>query len=157
MRSLLPICPDAASAEALRSIAADLGFITGPDIRASIAACPGVPACASGHIAARQVAEEAARLLADDAAHLPPIHVSGCAKGCARPTKSAITVVGVESGAALVVDGTSRAKPLAYTSGDGLAGAVAAAARAYRRETAARGLPDTRLARIAAAFEEGHR
>jgi precorrin-3B synthase len=157
LRSLLPICPDTTSTERLRTIAAELGFITGEDIRASIAACPGAPACASGRIAARRIAEEVAGLLGDDAAHLPPIHVSGCAKGCARPAPAAITVVGVDSGAALVVDGTSRAKPLAYRSGNGLAEAVAAAARAYRRETGARGLPDAALAHIAAAFGERHR
>jgi precorrin-3B synthase len=156
MRSLLPICPDAASAEHLRAVAADLGFITGPDIRASIAACPGTPACASGHIAARHVAEKVSSLLADDAAHLPPIHVSGCAKGCARPAPAAITIVGVESGAALVVDGTSRAHPLAYRSCDGLASAIAAAAKAYRGEArpAPAGLPQAALARIAVAFGE---
>ncbi len=154
-RSLFPICPDTASAHSLRAIAAEHGFITGPDIRASIAACPGAPACASGYISARQVAEEVSSLLADDAAHVPPIHVSGCAKGCARPAPAAITVVGVDSGAALVVDGTSRAEPLAYRSGNGLAEAVAAAARARRRETGQGGLPHAALVGIAAAFEEG--
>lgn len=158
MRCLLAICPDAASAESLRSITADFGFITADDVRSSIAACPGGPACASGHIAARQIAEAVASLLADDAAALPSIHISGCAKGCARPAAAALTVVGVESGAALVVDGTSRAKPLAYRPGDGLAAAVAAAADAYRETpTGAKGLSDASLTRIAAAFRERHR
>lgn len=159
LRGLLAICPGNASSLGLRAVAANLGFITGDDVRTAIAACPGAPACAAGRIATRAVAEEAARLLAGHASTLPAIHVSGCAKGCARPAAAAITVVGVESGGALVVDGTTRATPVAYTNSEELASAIAATVRAYQRETPADGggLPAAAHARIAAAFEERDR
>ena len=89
---------------------------TPTDPRTAISACPGAPACASGHIAARELAAAVAPDLADllDAAlHL---HISGCAKGCAHPGKAALTLVGSEIGAGIVVDGTARDRPLAYTA-----------------------------------------
>ena len=64
------------------------GFITDAlDPRRSIAACPGAPACASGQAPARA---DAARLAAKGIGN---IHVSGCAKGCARP-RAGLTLVG---------------------------------------------------------------
>ena len=61
-----------------------------------IAACPGAPACMHGH---RRVRDDATRW----AAMLPEgdgviLHVSGCAKGCARPTATAATVTATDDG-----------------------------------------------------------
>jgi len=39
------------------------------------------------------------------------LHVSGCAKGCAQPGRSAITLVGTAGGLDLVRDGTTRDPP----------------------------------------------
>ncbi|MFI0846487.1 precorrin-3B synthase [Mesorhizobium sp. IMUNJ 23232] len=127
-RSLLPICPSLEAARALREQAAKLGFVTGPaDMRRSIVACPGAPACASGKITARAIADEVARSL-PPSAHDLSIHISGCEKGCARQSAADITIVGDENGAGLVVHGTTKSKPLAYRSADGLAEAIAVVA-----------------------------
>ncbi len=84
------------------------GLIADPgDARLGIAACPGSPACASGHIAARAIAEQLAALghgLFDNSL---AVHVSGCPKGCARPAPADLTFVGHEEGVDLIVAGTA--------------------------------------------------
>lgn len=151
-RRLLLICPSNKVADSVRTIAAALGFLTDPaDPRGKIAACPGAPACASGKIAARAIAEEVAAALAETRLS---IHISGCEKGCARQAPADITIVGGENGAGLVVDGTPKAKPLAYRSATGLPQAIAAVARvlAHRRAAA---LTQEEKARLTAAFGQG--
>ncbi|HEV2504711.1 MAG TPA: precorrin-3B synthase [Mesorhizobium sp.] len=100
----------------LQQAATTLGFVTGPtDPRLHIAACPGEPACASGRMATRVIAETVAAShpgLFDGSFTL---HVSGCAKGCAHPAMAALTLVGGENGAGLVVDGTAKALPPRYS------------------------------------------
>jgi precorrin-3B synthase len=63
------------------------------DARLSVIACPGAPACAS----ATTPTQDDALALAPLARALSPVgvalHVSGCAKGCARPIPSAVTLV----------------------------------------------------------------
>ncbi|WP_224545451.1 precorrin-3B synthase [Mesorhizobium sp. CA16] len=115
----------------LQSSAAALGFVTDPaDPRTRIAACPGTPACASGRIATRAIAETIAKESADLLDTSLTLHVSGCAKGCAHPGTAALTLVGDENGAGLVVDGTAKALPAAYRPGydaaRGVAGILAA-------------------------------
>jgi precorrin-3B synthase len=102
----------------LQAIAAGLGLVTDPaDPRTRIAACPGAPACASGMIAARDVAAEIANAVGPDLDPTLSLHVSGCAKGCAHPGRAALTVVGDEKGAAFVVDATAKGLPATYTAG----------------------------------------
>lgn len=100
----------------LQQAARGLGFVTeAGDPRLHIAACPGEPACASGRIATREIAEMVA---SNHAALLDgsfTLHVSGCAKGCAHPATAALTLVGGENGAGLVVDGTAKALPRRYS------------------------------------------
>ncbi|MBZ9858230.1 precorrin-3B synthase [Mesorhizobium sp. CA12] len=115
----------------LQSSAAALGFVTDPaDPRTRIAACPGTPACASGRIATRAIAETIAKESADLLDASLSLHISGCAKGCAHPGTAALTLVGDENGAGLVVDGTAKALPAAYRPGydaaSGVAGILAA-------------------------------
>jgi precorrin-3B synthase len=115
----------------LQSSAATLGFVTSPtDVRTRIAACPGTPACASGRIATRAIAETVAKQSADllDASLI--LHISGCAKGCAHPGPAALTLVGDENGAGLVVDGTAKALPAGYRPGYDAARGVAGIAMA---------------------------
>jgi precorrin-3B synthase len=96
---------------ALTTEAERLGFIVrADDPRRHIAACPGKPACASGLIAARALATEIARQL-PLSREIAAIHVSGCAKGCAHPAPTALTVVGTERGCGIVRDGSARATP----------------------------------------------
>lgn len=100
----------------LQQAASTLGFVTETaDPRLHIAACPGEPACASGLLATREIAETIA---SDHAGMLDgsfTLHISGCAKGCAHPATAALTLVGDENGAGLVVDGTAKALPPRYS------------------------------------------
>ncbi|RUX29457.1 precorrin-3B synthase [Mesorhizobium sp. M7A.F.Ca.US.011.01.1.1] len=137
----------------LQHTAATLGFVTSPtDPRTRIAACPGTPACASGRIATRDIAET----IAAENADIPDftLHISGCAKGCAHPGPATLTIVGGENGAGLVVNATARALPAGYRPGYDAArgiGRVAAMIRGtrYQGETAAACL--TRLGPVAIA------
>jgi len=93
---------------ALIEAAAALGFITDaadPRLRAS--ACIGNEGCASGHIAARRLAAELAPLM-PAGQHL---HVSGCAKGCAHPRPSDVTLIGRDDGIGLVFAGRAGDTP----------------------------------------------
>jgi len=68
-----------------------------------IEACPGAPACASATVDTRS---EARRLAAMGIAGT--IHVSGCAKGCARSAPADLTLVGRDGRFGVVRNGTAR-------------------------------------------------
>lgn len=59
------------------------------DPRLSVDCCAGAPACPQASVATRDLA---ARL----APHVRGLHVSGCAKGCARPSQAAVVLTGRE-------------------------------------------------------------
>jgi precorrin-3B synthase len=108
-RALLLVGLAEPDVNALTTAAEALGFVVHPnDPRRAIVACPGKPACASGLIAARALAAEIAPRLPPQSA---TIHISGCAKGCARPAPAALTVVGTERGCGIVHNGSARATP----------------------------------------------
>ncbi|MBZ9673709.1 precorrin-3B synthase [Mesorhizobium sp. ES1-3] len=115
-RALLFLGQPADTSQPLQQTAADLGFVIAPtDPRTRVAACPGAPACASGRIATRDIAEAIA---AENAETLDfTLHISGCAKGCAHPGPAALTIVGDENGAGLVVNATAKALPAGYRPG----------------------------------------
>jgi len=72
-----------------------------------VTACAGAPSCPEAHAETRTLA-------AALAPHIPSgshLHVSGCAKGCAHPRPSAVTLVGTRSGFDLVRNGTTRDRP----------------------------------------------
>jgi precorrin-3B synthase len=76
----------------------EAGWIVDPtDPLLRVMACPGAPACRSGHGETRVLARRLAPLLA--AGEL--LHVSGCAKGCAHSGASDVTVVRKPEGCAL--------------------------------------------------------
>ncbi|RUU54244.1 precorrin-3B synthase, partial [Mesorhizobium sp. M7A.T.Ca.TU.009.01.1.1] len=135
-----------------------LGFVTAPtDPRTRIAACPGTPACASGRIATREIAETIAAENADILDFT--LHISGCAKGCAHPGPTALAIVGGENGAGLVVNATAKALPAGYRPGYDAArgiGRVAAMIRSarYQGETAAACLTRLGPAGIAEAYRQ---
>jgi precorrin-3B synthase len=132
-RALLFLGQPSAANHPLQHTAATLGFITSPtDPRTRIAACPGTPACASGRIATRAIAETIAKQSADLFDASLTLHISGCAKGCAHPGAAALTLVGDENGAGLVVDGTAKALPAGYRPGYDAARGVAAIEAAVR-------------------------
>ncbi|TPL54782.1 precorrin-3B synthase [Mesorhizobium sp. B2-4-6] len=142
-RAMLFLGLSASACSSLQGSSSALGFVTDPaDPRTRIAACPGAPACASGRIATRAIAETIAAQNADLIDTSLTLHVSGCAKGCAHPGAAALTLVGDENGAGLVVDGTAKALPAAYRPGydaaRGIAGILAALrAQRHQGETAA--------------------
>ncbi len=101
-RRLLALGPRDACA-ALHRHAAALGFVTDPaDPRLSVAACPGAPACASGHFSARDFATRVAAMLPPSFAGI--VHVSGCAKGCAHPARADLVLAGTSAGIAVMRD-----------------------------------------------------
>ena len=73
--------------------------------RLHLAACPGSPACASGHAAARTLAEQLSTLAGAMLDGSFSVHVSGCAKGCAHPAAAGLTFVGRPDGIGLLVGG----------------------------------------------------
>ncbi|GJE39262.1 precorrin-3B synthase [Methylobacterium persicinum] len=87
-------------------------FITGAgDPRRAVAACTGAPACASG---TTQTLVDAARL----AEAFRPLatrglsaHVSGCAKGCAKPGPADMTLVGRDGEYAIIIGGAPGDPP----------------------------------------------
>ncbi|TCL10191.1 precorrin-3B synthase [Shimia isoporae] len=66
----------------------------------TIDACPGTPFCTSASVETRSVARQLARH------KTTALHVSGCAKGCARPRVCATTLVGRDGRFDLVQNGT---------------------------------------------------
>lgn len=110
---VLLLAGDHEAVAATLSVAERLGFITDPsDPRRFIAACIGSEGCGSGRMPARRMAEAAAVALAPLLDGSFTLHLSGCAKGCAHPEPAKITLVGVDNGAGLVLDGRARDAPL---------------------------------------------
>lgn len=108
-RRLLALGRDRACA-ALRDKAAALGFVTEPaDPRLRVAACPGAPACASGHFDAKALGARVAGALPERFAGT--VHVSGCAKGCAHPAPADFVLGGSAFGVALVRAGRAADAP----------------------------------------------
>jgi precorrin-3B synthase len=101
---------DRRGAELLLDSMTELGFIVDAgDPRLRIAACPGAPACIHGH---RSVRDDAIRW----AAKLPKgdgviLHVSGCAKGCARPVATTVTFTATANGYDAILDGRAGDPP----------------------------------------------
>ncbi len=95
-----------------RHFAADF-IVRRDDPRLSVAACGGALACVRAttqtHADALALAPIARRLKGEGIA----LHVSGCAKGCARPRPTPFTLVGDQGRYDLVVDGTAFDRSIA--------------------------------------------
>jgi precorrin-3B synthase len=99
------------SAGSLVHSIAELGFIVdADDPRLRIAACSGAPACMHGHRNVRDDATRWAPLLPKGDGVI--LHVSGCAKGCARPNATAATLTATETGYDLILDGRVGDPPM---------------------------------------------
>ena len=97
-------------AESLVHSMAELGFIIDPDDpRLRIAACAGAPACAHGYLPVRDDATRWAGLLPQGDGVI--LHVSGCAKGCAKPTATAATFTATAKGYDLILAGRAGDPP----------------------------------------------
>ena len=85
------------------------GLVTDPDDpRLRIDACTGAPVCPQAHADTRALATALAPHLGTGLS----LHVSGCAKGCARPGIAAITLVATDDGFDLIRTGSAGDKPL---------------------------------------------
>lgn len=110
-RAFLIVGLDQHGAESLIDSMAQLGFIVDAgDPLLRVAACPGAPACAHGLGPVRAHATQWAQTLprGEDVV----LHVSGCAKGCARPTTTAVTVTATAKGYDLILAGRAGDRPM---------------------------------------------
>lgn len=103
-----------ASGPELLVLGREAGFILDEEEpRRAIAACPGAPSCGRASVAthadATRLAAEAHRVL-----HGATVHVSGCAKGCARRATADFTLVGEGGRYGVVIRGDVRQPPRAY-------------------------------------------
>jgi precorrin-3B synthase len=81
-----------------------------------IEACPGAPGCGSATVDTRSMARQVAAL------GIPgSIHVSGCAKGCARSAPADLVLVGSDGRYGVVRNGTARDRVLRTVGRDELA------------------------------------
>lgn len=133
---LLPARPERVD---LGPLAADF-IVAADDPRRAVAACTGAPACASGSTPTLRDAARVAEAFRPFAVAGLAVHVSGCAKGCARPGPADLTLVGRAGEYAIIVGGSPGDPPqlqipidaalerLGRASIDGLAAAFAPAA-----------------------------
>ena len=106
-RALYVGARDAAAAQTLIKAAHEIGLIVDandPILR--IDACPGTPACRSSSVDTRRTAR---RLAAS--AFTGSVHVSGCAKGCARSAPADLVLVGEQGRYGVIRHGTARDLP----------------------------------------------
>jgi len=83
------------------------------DPKRRIQVCPGAPACQSAKGNTRGFAAQIApRLAANPALNSKELHISGCAKGCAKPQKADLTFVAQNRGFDLVVKGHAWDMPI---------------------------------------------
>jgi len=95
------------------------------DPRLRIDACPGAPSCPSATVETRSAALTLAPLLAK--ADIRSLHVSGCAKGCARTEPADLTLVGRDGSFGVVHRGSAAAQPIAWLAPSAVAKALQSA------------------------------
>ena len=89
-------------------------FITSKnDLRYHITACAGMPACTSAGISTKQLALTICKSQAILAGK--SYHISGCTKGCAKPSNSDICIIGERGSYNMLENGCAWDKP-SYTS-----------------------------------------
>jgi precorrin-3B synthase len=112
-RALLLPAPTREAAERLSRAAQGLGLIVSDDDPAlSVVACPGAPECPQAHGETRahlaRLAPLAQKLAGVDGVGL---HVSGCAKGCARPVPAPVTLVAHDGRFDVIDNGPANGAP----------------------------------------------
>ncbi len=109
-RTIVAVGLEASRAPRLGKQLAALGFIVAPDDpRLGVVVCPGAPACAQAVADVQADAREFVELLPRAGGIL--LHVSGCAKGCARASPAPLTLVANPGGYDLVIDGRAGDAP----------------------------------------------
>lgn len=105
-KGLLVIGRSAGEDESLVAAAERLGLVTRvDDPRLGIVTCAGAPDCASAFLPTRDIA---ARLVQNHFEALPEggmVHISGCAKQCAKPAGPSLSLVGATEGREIVAEG----------------------------------------------------
>jgi precorrin-3B synthase len=120
--------PAADADTANRALAAGLEYGLVADVddpRLRIDACPGAPSCPSATVETRSAALALAPLLAK--AGIRSLHVSGCAKGCARTEAADLTLVGRDGTFGVVHRGSAAAQPTAWLAPSAVAKALQSA------------------------------
>jgi precorrin-3B synthase len=110
-RILYAEVPSASAGNAVLNAARAVDLITDPDdplLR--IEACPGAPACRSTRLDTRGDARRLAAL-SSRFGFEGTIHVSGCAKGCAKSAAADLVLVGAEGKYGIVRNGTAQDRP----------------------------------------------
>jgi precorrin-3B synthase len=124
-RALLVLGLDQEAAATLATAAETNGFVVrADDPRRFVFACAGAPICSSAHIAARALAPRLAETLAARLGAKFNLHISGCAKGCAHPKAAVLTIVGTDTGCALIAGGNARGARFALVPAEELPNAV---------------------------------
>jgi sulfite reductase beta subunit-like hemoprotein len=113
-RAILAPTRSLEQATRLTEAARSVGFIVDAgDARLAIAACPGAPECSQAKGATRiglDAIEDVAKALAQGGIG---VHVSGCAKGCAKPSATPLTLVANGGGFDLIQNGAASDAPIA--------------------------------------------
>jgi precorrin-3B synthase len=110
-RALYAEVPNRRSGQSILDAAACDGLITDPrDPLLRIEACPGAPACPSTTLDTRGDGRRLAELVAQFR-YTGTVHVSGCAKGCAKSGRADLVLVGSEGRYGVVRDGTAQDPP----------------------------------------------
>jgi precorrin-3B synthase len=110
-RALYAEAPSEQSGQSILAAAAGIGLIVDPgDPLLQIEACPGAPGCRSTSLDTRGDGRWLAGLL-PRFGFAGTIHVSGCAKGCAKSGISDLVLVGAEGRYGLVRNGTAQDSP----------------------------------------------
>ena len=103
--------PGASIGQAILDVAGGAGLIVDPDdplLR--VEACPGAPACRSTRLDTRGDARRLAAL-SSRFGFEGTVHVSGCAKGCAKSAAADLVLVGAEGKYGIVRNGTAQDRP----------------------------------------------
>ena len=125
-RALLIIGLTQEAAATLAAKAETNGFVVrADDPRRFVFACAGAPICSAAHIAARTLAPRLTETVAARLGAKFNLHISGCAKGCAHPQAAALTIVGTDTGCALIAGGNARGARSALVPAEELPNAVA--------------------------------
>jgi precorrin-3B synthase len=162
-RALLVVGLAPGRAPALGTTAERLGFIVRPDDpRRHVAACSGMPLCASAQIPTRALAPAIASAAASLLDGSLTVHLSGCAKGCAHARAATLTIMGDGTACGIVVNGSASDPPLGSVVADALPsglGRLAGEVERERRpgERAADALSRLGTARIVALLQEAGR
>lgn len=112
-RALLLPAPSETAARAIIEATERLGLIVShDDARLAVVACPGAPECPQAQGGTRaalaRFAPLAQKLAGEDGVGL---HISGCAKGCARPGRAPVTLVARAGRFDLVQNGAAADAP----------------------------------------------